>query len=258
MGWLTSLGSALAAPFVLPSALSMGGSIIDYFASDATNRQNAKLASDANDAAGKLAAQNMIMQKEFAQNGIQWRVQDAEKAGIAPLAALGASTAGYSPVTAAFNAPQYSSPLSGLSHGLNMMGQNISRAIAAVQSPEDRIMTNLNLRKAKAETNMIEDQAKLARFEVQSKIGPPNPATPPSTVQYFKKPDGSIIVEPSKEYKESVGSSMFDPGAAAWWIENKALPFIGVKSLPDRLDNAIDARGDSYHFVPVANIYTDK
>lgn len=34
---------------------------------------------------------NMELQKEFAQNSIQWKVQDAKKAGIHPLAALGAS-----------------------------------------------------------------------------------------------------------------------------------------------------------------------
>lgn len=34
---------------------------------------------------------NMALQKEFAQNSIQWKVQDAKKAGIHPLAALGAS-----------------------------------------------------------------------------------------------------------------------------------------------------------------------
>lgn len=42
--------------------------------------------------------QQMAAQKEFAKKGIQWRAEDARKAGIHPLAALGAQTAQYSPV----------------------------------------------------------------------------------------------------------------------------------------------------------------
>ena len=40
---------------------------------------------------------NADLQREFAQNSIQWRVQDAQKAGIHPLYALGASTLSASP-----------------------------------------------------------------------------------------------------------------------------------------------------------------
>lgn len=41
---------------------------------------------------------NYNAQKEFAQNSIQWRVQDAQKAGIHPLYAMGNSP-GYTPVS---------------------------------------------------------------------------------------------------------------------------------------------------------------
>lgn len=44
------------------------------------------------------AKKQIKYQKQFAKNGIQWRVEDAKKAGIHPLAALGASTSNYSPV----------------------------------------------------------------------------------------------------------------------------------------------------------------
>lgn len=40
----------------------------------------------------KINKENIAMQKEFAQNGIQWKVQDAQKAGIHPAVALGAQT----------------------------------------------------------------------------------------------------------------------------------------------------------------------
>lgn len=38
-------------------------------------------------------------QKEFAQNGIRWKVEDANRAGIHPLAALGAMPASFTPVS---------------------------------------------------------------------------------------------------------------------------------------------------------------
>lgn len=47
--------------------------------------------------AQNVAGMNYEAQKEFAQNGIRWKVEDAKRAGIHPLYALGASTQGYSP-----------------------------------------------------------------------------------------------------------------------------------------------------------------
>ena len=47
----------------------------------------------------KIAREQMKLQKEFAQNGIQWRVEDAKKAGLHPLYAIGASGATYTPVS---------------------------------------------------------------------------------------------------------------------------------------------------------------
>lgn len=63
-------------------------------------------------------------QKEFAQSGIQWKVADAEKAGIHPLYALGANTVSYSPQSVG------ASDFSGLADA----GQNIGRAIDATRS----------------------------------------------------------------------------------------------------------------------------
>lgn len=42
-------------------------------------------------------AQNVAYQKEFAQKGVQWKVEDAKKAGLHPLFALGANTTSFAP-----------------------------------------------------------------------------------------------------------------------------------------------------------------
>lgn len=49
--------------------------------------------------AEKMWAKNADLQKTFAKMGVQWRVNDAKKAGIHPLAALGAQTFSGSPIS---------------------------------------------------------------------------------------------------------------------------------------------------------------
>lgn len=54
-------------------------------------------------AGGFMAANNakkqMAMQREFAQNQLQWKAADAEKAGISKIFAMGAPTTSYAPVS---------------------------------------------------------------------------------------------------------------------------------------------------------------
>lgn len=49
------------------------------------------------DNSAEIAKQNYEQQKEFAQNSIQWRVNDARQAGLHPLAALGTQGSYYTP-----------------------------------------------------------------------------------------------------------------------------------------------------------------
>lgn len=75
---------------------------------------------------------NAALQKEFAQNGIRWKVADAKAAGLHPLAALGAQTASFTPgyVGDTGSANDYSF--------LGEAGQQIGRAIDAKATAEER------------------------------------------------------------------------------------------------------------------------
>lgn len=73
------------------------------------------------------AQANYAAQKEFAQNGIRWKVADAKAAGIHPLAALGANNASFSP---SFTAGDYS--------WLGDAGQNVGRAIESKATRAER------------------------------------------------------------------------------------------------------------------------
>lgn len=81
--------------------------------------------------AERLNQLNYEHQKEFAQNGIRWKVADAKAAGLHPLAALGASTAQYTPATALGDSPDWSF--------LSDMGQNIGRAVDAKRTQQERV-----------------------------------------------------------------------------------------------------------------------
>jgi hypothetical protein len=80
---------------------------------------------------------NYEMQKEFAQNGLRWKVEDAQAAGLHPLIGAGASGAAFSPSfpVGGSSAPDYS----GISSGISKLGQGIGRAIDAKATEEERL-----------------------------------------------------------------------------------------------------------------------
>lgn len=78
----------------------------------------------------KANAANIQLQKDFAQKGIQWKVADARKAGVHPLAALGASTVGFSPSVVGSSA---------LGDAVSNMGQDIGRAVDAAATRPTRL-----------------------------------------------------------------------------------------------------------------------
>lgn len=74
-------------------------------------------------------ASNEALQREFAQNSIQWRVADAKKAGIHPLYAMGAPT--MSPSVSVQNDP--------LAASIGSMGADINRAMTATNNPVEKM-----------------------------------------------------------------------------------------------------------------------
>jgi hypothetical protein len=128
------------------------------------------------DVTGSTAAanKNAALQKEFAQKGIQWRVEDAKKAGIAPLAALGASLYQAQPTYTG-------SSLGELSNIFNM-GQDVTRAFTSTRSNDDRSSDLLKLQIEGAELDnqgkMIQNQyaaSQLAKLSA-NQVGPALPS----------------------------------------------------------------------------------
>lgn len=105
--------------------------------------------------AEEQANRNIDAQREFAQHGVRWRVEDAKAAGLHPLFALGGAGAAFAPNPITVGS-------SGLGAGLERMGQNLSSAAARTMTVEQR---NMHLMQLKAmEANVARDTAQASYY----------------------------------------------------------------------------------------------
>jgi len=139
-------GGAIAGPGGAAVGSTIGSGISNYISGqDAYEQQlamqNAQL------------AHNERLQKEFAQNGIRWKVEDAKAAGIHPLYALGASTTSFSPISV-------SGPVDNSSANLASMGQDIFRSVMANTTKDERQekMAHLQLENQELQNMMLASQ----------------------------------------------------------------------------------------------------
>lgn len=120
----------------------------------------------------KINAENIALQKEFAQNGIQWKVHDAQAAGINPLAALGASTSSFSNVVGATAQSDNS-----FGKGVSAAGQDIGRALKDTMAAGDQHalkMAQLQETHGELENQLLASQ--IAKYNAAGAGGPPTPA----------------------------------------------------------------------------------
>lgn len=140
-----------------------------------------------------MAEKNIELQREFAQNGIRWKVKDAQKAGIHPLYALGAQTTAFSPVSVG-------------STDFATAGQNIGSAIGAMVTPKEKIgdfqktVQQLTLQKMGLENELL---ASSLRNVNQPGRGPgmpvgrmiPGQGNTPATAQEMTAGGGAVTIQ---------------------------------------------------------------
>ena len=190
-------------PAVIGAAASLAGG---YMQSRSARR--------AGDISREQAAANMQLQREFAQHGIRWKVEDAKEAGIHPLYALGASTHSFSPV--GVNVPV----ADGLGRGLASAGQNISRAMQAKSTQDERReLADLQARLLEAQIEHVGSQTALNLSRANPQLPPPlpnpmggtSPMTPVDIEELAPIPGNAVVVEPN-----TVGAaSRSQPGTLA-------------------------------------------
>lgn len=183
------------------------------------------------------AAKQAKMQKEFAQNGIRWRVEDAKKAGIHPLYALGAPVTPYSPVSVGDG-------------GFGALGQDLSRAYMATRTEGEKV--DLFTQKSQAlqlQRLGLENELLAAQIANAKAPTPPFPGS-----QYLLS--GQTQSGPIRNYENVpipyVGSAVSETGGripvpseqmadrmednilsqAMWAVRNQILPNMGVVNPP--------------------------
>lgn len=144
---------------MLGSLISAGANILGGFMNSSNQKK-------ANEQAAALAQQNIQLQKDFAQQGLTWKIDDAYRNAdrVHPIYSLGASTPSFSPVSANFTAD------TGLGSGIAAAGQDIGRAVNATATGKQRADAfTVAAQKLQLEKGSLENE--LLRTELASKNG---------------------------------------------------------------------------------------
>jgi len=153
----------------------MLGNIISAGASLLGGLMGKQSADSARDAQMQMNERNIALQKEFAQQGIQWKVADAKAAGIHPIYALGGSTASFTPVSSNF-ASDTSMP-----NAIASAGQDIGRAVNATRTQSQRgdaftRTTNaLQLERMGLENEVLRTEIASKTGRLRTQMNPPFP-----------------------------------------------------------------------------------
>lgn len=235
--------------YILPAAIGAGASLIGGM----MGREHQE----------NQYERNVALQREFAQNSIKWKTEDAKRSGIHPLYALGAPS--ISPAVSIAGDPMASA--------VGSAGQDISRAMSAAMTQGDRDVSqgmaqNLLLERGELQNELL--RAQIARLR-QAQVGPgaPSPSIDPwkagvplndandasrvtndpvkinpgsavepgsgpgahSDVDWVRTRDGGLTAAPSKSMKDRVEDMGFEPQLWTW--RNRVIPYLtGMKPPP--------------------------
>lgn len=195
---------------MLGAILGAAGSLFNTFMQSNTNKENAaaqerinaanlEQARANNEMQAKYAQLNLDQQREFAQQGIRWKVDDAKAAGLHPLAALGAQVSSFSPISVGTSSADLrASTATAPSIDFSSLGQDLSRAEAAGSTSGERtsklaqqvakVMGALTIEKAGLENDLLRTNIAKTR----SQIGPPIPIPKPGPE---RTPSGYAVTE---------------------------------------------------------------
>lgn len=143
------------------------------------------------------------LQKQFAQKGIQWKVNDAKAAGIHPLYALGAQTHSYAPSTVGDAGPLVA-----------QAGQDISRAIDTTRTSSQKVdaytktVQALSLRKMGLENELL--SAQIAK--INQTMSPPMAGADRMLVD-GQTQSGLILEKPMERQARAPGRPFQEAGA---------------------------------------------
>lgn len=150
-------------------------------------------------------AMNAQLQREFAQNGIRWRVEDAKAAGLHPLAALGTSGASASPSFVAGD----------LGESIARAGQSMGDIVSRTRTATEAAIQDAQLESLKASS--AKDYAQAAYWTSEAKRAGQVAANPmPASVA----PTGVVQVKPDQVISTKPGDPSVTAGQHAGYTDN--------------------------------------
>lgn len=235
----SGVGSAAGGP--------VGGMIGGAVGQGIQNREEAKREQEKWD-------RNVAVQREFAQHGIRWKVEDAKAAGIHPLVALGAQPAQFS---------GYAGGSSSTGPDLASMGQDITRAISATSTEEQKLMQQYTIQSAVLDLQGKELDNAIKQTQLNKLSSPAFPGTENyipgqgnsgiktvplertashagaphmeagaiNDLGYAKTATGMVPI-PSKDVKERIEDNM--PQEWSHYIRNNVSPYTGGGTPPPK------------------------
>lgn len=216
----------------------------------------------------KSANAQMDMQREFAQNGIRWRMEDARAAGVHPLFAMGANVSSPSPI-----AVQDS-----YGPALAQAGQDVSRAWDATRTQRERAESDaqafmlareresdarvLTAQREHRENLRLDSQLKtdeLQRALILSQLARQSqargPGMPPSVDDERGQVDtGRIKLKPAEQPARDPYSSSKEAGSQPMWQRRETAPGV-FRDFPHP-DTNLDS--EIVHAILAAQGYADK
>lgn len=204
-----ALGTAVGTVFGGPGGAAIGGAIGGLF-DGGEDDNRAELMKHQHNLNAEQRKEEYERQKDFAQMGIRWKVDDARAAGLHPLAVLGSAGASYSPTVVAAQVPdgvvKRGSRFDGLNDALSSMGQNTTRPQMATKTGYEIQMEGLALERAQLQNRLLEGQV---QNEWAALMGQPSGPTMPTAVG--PSAVGAVRIKPS----ESVSRDRSDSGREA-------------------------------------------
>lgn len=238
MGLLSSIGSAL-------------GGVVGAVGSLIGGNKTAESQAAANAWNQNFAKEQFEYQKELHKNQVQWRVEDAKKAGLHPLAALGVSPMSYSTVSGTAvgtNYGYYGDAASQVGSTLSQMGQDIDRARMAGLDRQERkkalelqdMQTALALRNQELNNQILEQELVSRRVKLFQQLTPGmaslygldrrryaipgqddavmpraegTVATGDKQYQFMQQPNGTYSLEPGNDWAQTYEDKLL----LEWW-----------------------------------------
>lgn len=202
MGFFSGIGKAFSS--ILGGAANAVTGILGANSKDAANKATA----DANAAQLALAREQIDFQKDLAKSQMQWRVEDAKKAGLHPMAALGLQSTSFSPVSSSF-APLESQDYSWIGN----MGQSAN--YAAIKGKDKQQQADmlafaerqqaLELKNMELQNASLETENEYKRWQLKS-------AMSGAAGQALRSPASASLKalrEPDKSGSVSAGDGMY-------------------------------------------------